>query len=229
MFYPLRPSQAPSQNGGHTFEVQGIDLNCRLSSQIGRTSEPYFVTHSPGKKKITLKIQNGSRLVLTKESMLQRCVRGLHSLTGVTVFGTGVSRNPSSDRCLLEGAIVVNNAMSGEYGVPAAKWLLSHILHGDLRISSDSDNSFFASLGDSSEGLRVQYPIAKEIVASLPAATDLKHDYLCLAARVYKVQCRDDEFLVATLDNVDVSRMTQCSIEPLRKVTKEESRCSGCN
>lgn len=198
--------------------VGRISLEARVSPTIDLSSSASYVVRMDGKR-AKLVIEGGSTLTLHGRdagTLLGKFARGIQS---VELFGFALGRKATPDIAILQGSMVANLVMQGAFGPSAGLWLLSHILYGDMEVSTESQNGLIRCLAKSTDGLRINVNIDAEIAASIHAATDGKRVFLCLSeGKIFRLR-RKGNSICGTLCNVDVTEMGSCSLKPLRGVS----------
>ncbi|KAI0560975.1 hypothetical protein FGB62_95g057 [Gracilaria domingensis] len=198
--------------------VARIRLDARASPTIELTSSCTYPIRLNGRR-AKLEIENGADLVLKGRDAIRLARDFVRSLEGINAVGFGGQRRSSPPEGNLRGSMVANLIMQGSFDAGAGLWLLSHILYGDVKVSCESENRIFSSIGGSHpDGLRINVPIDAEIVASIHAATDMSRVFLCLSkSRIFELERRGSS-LIAVSRDIDVSNMKGCSLAPLRGV-----------
>lgn len=194
--------------------VAGIYIEARLSREVKPTSK-YSCPGEIDGKTVTLAI-DGNKLVIRGRSPWQVAREYFGSLQTLGVFGITIGKRASSKKKNREGSMIANLVIQGDYGHKAGLWLLSHVLYGDVCVSTVSKNSLFASLGTEGEGLRVNTLLDADIVMSLRAVTDNTHVYLCLnKENIFKLR-HHGSLLLPTRANADnITPWIDCTIVPL--------------
>lgn len=198
--------------------VNHLALECRMSPTIELSSSSSLLIRNEGKRS-RLVIGPDNSLTLQGRDSKRLISQFARSIESVSIFNFGFSRKSSATSDNLQGSMVANLIVQGSFGPEAGLWFLSHVLYGDLKVSTDSSNSLFKAVAKDNNGFKINVDLDAEIAASIHAATDGEQVFLCLSKNlILKLERKGNSIISILVSELDVTEMKGCSLKPYRGI-----------